>query len=86
MHVAELEKMGANIDVVNSRAIIIGPTPLQGQEVIATDLRAGAAMVCAGLIAEGETTILNAEHILRGYENIVEKLSDVGAKIEIIEI
>ena len=86
MHVAELEKMGANIDVISSRAIIKGPTPLQGQEVIATDLRAGAAMVCAGLIAEGETTILNAEHILRGYENIVEKLSDVGAKIEIVEI
>ena len=66
--------MGANIDVVSSRAIIKGPTPLQGQEVIATDVRAGAAMVCAGLIAEGETTVLNAEHILRGYENIVTKL------------
>lgn len=86
MHIAELEKMGANIDVIGSRAIIKGPTSLQAQEVIATDLRAGAAMVCAGLIADGETKIMNADHILRGYENIVEKLTDVGAKIEISEI
>ena len=86
MHIAELEKMGANIDVIGNRAIIKGPTPLQAHEVIATDLRAGAAMVSAGLIADGETKIMNADHILRGYENIVEKLTDVGAKIEISEI
>ncbi len=86
MHIPELEKMGANIMVNGTKAIIKGKTYLQGQEVIATDLRAGAAMVCAALIADGETIILNAEHILRGYENIVEKLTGVGAKIEIQEI
>lgn len=86
MHIPELEKMGANIKVNGTKAIIKGKTPLQGQEVIATDLRAGAAMVCAALIADGETIIMNAEHILRGYENIVQKLTQVGAKIEIQEI
>ena len=53
---------------------------------MATDLRAGAAMVAAGLFAEGKTRITNVEHILRGYENIVEKLTSVGAKIESLEI
>ena len=53
---------------------------------MATDLRAGAAMVAAGLLAEGTTTITNVEHILRGYEQIVEKLTSVGAKIKIREI
>ena len=86
MHVPELVKMGANITVEGNKATIIGKTPLVGTTVKATDLRAGAALVCAALIAEGETTITNAEHILRGYENIVEKLTDLGAKIEIIEI
>lgn len=86
MHVPELVKMGANITVEGNKATITGKTNLVGTTVKATDLRAGAALVCAALIAEGETTILNAEHILRGYENIVEKLSDLGAKIEIIEI
>lgn len=86
MHVEQLNKMGADITVNGIKAIINGKTPLFGTTVKATDLRAGAAMVCAALIAEGETIITNAEHILRGYENIVEKLSDLGAKIEIIEI
>ena len=86
MHVPELVKMGANITVEGNKATVIGKTDLKGTTVKATDLRAGAAMVCAALIADGETIILNAEHILRGYENIVEKLSDLGAKIEIIEI
>ena len=58
---------------------------MHGEEVVATDLRAGAALVVAGLIADGTTRISNAEHILRGYENIVEKLSNVGAKIRIEE-
>ena len=86
MHVEQLNKMGANITVEGTRAFVVGKTPLKGTTVKATDLRAGAAMVCAALIADGETIITNAEHILRGYENIVEKLSDLGAKIEIIEI
>ncbi len=86
MHVPELIKMGANINVDGTKAKIVGPTELTGCNVSATDLRAGAAMVCAALVANGTTTINNAEHILRGYESIVEKLTDVGAKIEIIEI
>ena len=59
---------------------------LKGSVVKATDLRAGACMVIAGLIAEGKTTIDDIEHVLRGYENIIEKLQNVGAKIEIEEI
>lgn len=86
MHIPYLNKMGANIEVNGSKAIIKGPTELTGTDVEATDLRAGASMVAAALIAKGKTRISNMEHILRGYENIVEKLSDVGAKIEIKEI
>ena len=78
--------MGADIEVNGTKAIIKGPTELRGTEVEATDLRAGASMVAAALIAKGTTVIHNIEHILRGYENIVEKLSDVGAKLEVKEI
>ena len=85
-HIPHLNTMGANIKVNGTTAIVIGPTKLKGCEVIATDLRGGACMVIAGLIAEGRTEIKDAEHILRGYENIVEKLSQVGAKISIEEI
>ena len=86
MHVPYLNKMGANIEVTGTKAIIKGPTELIGTIVEATDLRAGASMVAAALLANGTTTIHNIEHILRGYENIVEKLNDVGAKIEVKEI
>lgn len=86
MHVNELIKMGANITVSGSTARINGKTELHSATVKATDLRAGAALICAALISEGTTIIENAEHILRGYEDIVGKLTDVGAKIEIIEI
>ena len=86
MHVPYLNKLGANITVKNQTATIIGPTELKGTEVVATDLRAGAAMVAAALLAEGKTTITNSEHILRGYEQIAEKLKAVGAKIVIKEI
>lgn len=86
MHIQYLNKMGANIEINGTKAIIMGPTELIGTEVEATDLRAGASMVAAALVASGKTTIHNIEHILRGYENIVEKLSDVGAKIEVKEI
>ena len=84
-HVPYLNKMGANIAVNNKTATINGPTKLIGKEVIATDLRAGASLVLAALCASGITTIIEIEHILRGYENIVEKLASVGAKIKIVE-
>ena len=86
MHISYLDSLGADITVKNQTATILGPTKLIGTNVVATDLRAGAAMVAAGLKAEGKTTIANVEHILRGYEQIVEKLTNVGAKIEIKEI
>ena len=86
MHIPHLNNMGAEITVEGMEAKIMGPTKLVGTEVEATDLRAGAAMVAAALAAEGTTTITNINHILRGYENIVEKLTDVGAKIELKEI
>lgn len=85
-HVPSLNKMGANITVNSTIATINGPTKLIGEEVLATDLRGGAALVLAGLKASGTTIINNAEHILRGYENIVSKLTQVGAKIELKEI
>ena len=86
MHVPYLKKLGANIEIKNQTATILGPSKLKGEEVVATDLRAGAAMVAAALAAEGKTTITNAEHILRGYEGIIEKLKAVGAKIVLKEI
>lgn len=80
-----LNKMGADITISNQTAYIKGPTPLYGNDVVASDLRAGASLVIAGLIASGQTKIANIEHILRGYEHIVSKLSDVGAEISLIE-
>lgn len=85
-HVKYLNKMGANIKAERQHAKITGPTPLHGEEITATDLRAGAALVTAGLIAEGTTIINDAEHILRGYERIIAKLTAVGAKIKIVEV
>ena len=86
MHIVYLNNLGSDITIKNQTATIIGPTELKGVKVVATDLRAGAAMIAAGLIAEGTTTITNVEHILRGYEQIVEKLTSVGAKIRNKEI
>ena len=86
MHIPYLNALGADILVKNQTATIIGPTELKGTNVVATDLRAGAAMVAAGLKAKGKTTITNSEHILRGYESIIEKLTNVGAKITLKEI
>lgn len=78
-------RMGANIKVNENRtAIVRGKTKLIGCDVSATDLRGGASMLICGLIAEGTTTIDNIKYILRGYDNIVEKLKEVGAKIELI--
>jgi UDP-N-acetylglucosamine 1-carboxyvinyltransferase len=85
-HVKYLNLMGANIEAERQHAKITGPTKLHGAEITATDLRAGAALVTAGLIAEGTTVINDVEHILRGYERIINKLSAVGANIKIIEI
>ena len=85
-NVPYLNEMGANIKIVGKKIEITGPTELKGKKVVATDLRAGACLVLAGLIASGETTIDSIEHVLRGYENIIEKLSNVGAKIELKEI
>ena len=85
-HVPYLNKMGANIEVNGMKAKITGKTKLHGTKISATDLRAGAALVTAGLIADGTTIIDNADYILRGYERIINKLSKVGANIKIIEI
>lgn len=82
-HIAELNKMGAKIENKQPNSIIHGKTNLVGCEVKSTDLRAGAALVIAGLIADGQTIIDDAEHILRGYENITDKLKAVGADIEL---
>ena len=84
-HIPHLNSMGANIQAFDKKAIIIGPTPLKGKKVKATDLRAGASMLVAGLIAEGTTEIQNIEHLLRGYERIVEKLSSVGVNIKLVD-
>ena len=85
-HVEELSRMGANIRQENATAIVNGPTKLQGTRVVATDLRAGMAMILAGLVAEGVTEVQQIEHVERGYDNIVEKLTAVGAKIWIEEV
>lgn len=82
----ELEKMGANVKIRpdNHKATIRGKTPLHGADVNSTDLRGGASLLVAGLIADGITNIDNISYILRGYDHIIEKLTNVGAKIEII--
>lgn len=82
MHISELKRMGANIKVEGRSAIIEGCERLTGAQVRATDLRAGAALVIAGLAAEGSTEITDIEHIERGYMNIDEKLASLGANIK----
>ena len=87
MHVVELNRMGANIATTGARgAIIEGPAKLTGCEVNASDVRAGAAMILAGLVAEGTTTVGNLHHIDRGYEDIVGKLKGLGADIQRISV
>ncbi len=81
-HVNELLRLGAVIEVSNDKAIVRGATPLSGAEVTATDLRASASLILAGLIAHGTTIINDVEHIDRGYESIEEKLRGMGARIE----
>lgn len=84
-HIKHLKAMGAHINLFDNSAVITGATPLNGRVVVATDLRAGAAMMLAGMIADGTTTITNIEHILRGYENLVSKLTEVGADIKLVD-
>ena len=84
LNLNELNKMGATTELLsNSKAVIVGPTKKKKKKVKATDLRAGASLVIAGLVADGKTTIENADYILRGYEGIVDKLTNVGAKIKL---
>lgn len=86
MNVPALNKMGANISTKERTATILGPNKLHGAEVEATDLRGAASLLLAALKAEGKTTIKNVEYLLRGYEDIVDKLSNLGAKIELKEV
>jgi UDP-N-acetylglucosamine 1-carboxyvinyltransferase len=86
MHASELVRMGANISVDGRRATVRGPSKLSGTTVQASDLRASAGLVLAGLVASGETIIDRVYHIDRGYEQIVEKLCSVGADIERLHI
>jgi len=81
-HINELLRLGANIEVYGDKAVVKGKTPLSGAETIATDLRASASLVLAGLIAKGETIVNDVEHLDRGYERIEEKLKSLGARIK----
>jgi UDP-N-acetylglucosamine 1-carboxyvinyltransferase len=84
-YVEELQKMGAEIRTDGHHAVVRGVPSLRGADVLAHDIRAGAAMVVAGLAAEGTTTISGVHHIDRGYDNLVGRLRSVGADIERIE-
>jgi len=81
MHVQELQRLGANIQVKGNTAVIRGVPRLTGAPIMATDLRASACLVLAGLVADGTTMVDRVYHIDRGYEVIEEKLSQLGAKI-----
>jgi UDP-N-acetylglucosamine 1-carboxyvinyltransferase len=81
MHAQELQRMGANIKIENNNAIVTGVKKLSGAEVKITDLRAGAALILAGLVADGETTVYGLNHLNRGYENLPFKLCSLGGRI-----
>ena len=85
-HVPYLNTMGADIEIIDRKIKINGPSKLIGSKVEATDLRAGACLILAALKADGESVITNVEYVLRGYENIINKLTNVGAKVSIEEI
>lgn len=85
-NVEYLNLMGSNIQIDKRKIYVTGKTKLNGTKVKATDLRAGACLILAALIAEGETTITDVEHVLRGYDSIISKLTNVGAKIKLEEI
>ena len=82
MHVQELVRMGASIDVKGNTSFVRGVQAIDGANVMATDLRASASLVIAGLAAKGETIIERIYHLDRGYERIEEKLNKLGAKVE----
>ena len=82
MHVQELRRMGARIRVEGHDALVEGPTDLSGAPVTATDLRASASLVLAGLVASGDTVIHRVYHLDRGYERLDDKLRSLGASIE----
>jgi UDP-N-acetylglucosamine 1-carboxyvinyltransferase len=81
MHVQELKRLGADIEVEGNTAVVKGVSHLEGAAVMATDLRASAGLVLAGLIARGTTVVDRVYHLDRGYECIEEKLSRLGARI-----
>jgi UDP-N-acetylglucosamine 1-carboxyvinyltransferase len=81
-HVAELNRLGARIECGDGRAIVTGPGRLSGAHVTASDLRASAALVLAGLAAEGSTVVHRIRHLDRGYERLDQKLGQLGARIE----
>ena len=85
LHVNELLRLGAAIEVSGDKAIVRGRTMLSGAEVTATDLRASASLILAGLIANGTTVVNEVEHIDRGYESIEQKFRGLGARIERIK-
>jgi UDP-N-acetylglucosamine 1-carboxyvinyltransferase len=85
MHVPELKRMGANIEIHSNTAIVEGVRSLSGANVMATDLRASASLVIAGLVADGETIVHRVYHLDRGYESIEKKLLGVGADVRRIQ-
>ena len=85
MNVPELNRMGADIKIEGKSAVIQGVKNLEGSNVVATDLRAGAALILSGMVAEGQTRVTEIYHVERGYVDIVKKLSSLGANIEKIE-
>ena len=82
MHVSELRRMGAHIEIKGNRAIVFGNKRLNGAELIATDLRASVCLVLAGLVASNKTIVNRIYHLDRGYEKIEKKLSKCGAQIK----
>lgn len=82
MHVGELRRMGADIRIDGHTAVVVGPTALTGAQVMATDLRASASLVLAGLVAEGVTVVDRVYHLDRGYEPMEAKLGALGASVE----
>jgi UDP-N-acetylglucosamine 1-carboxyvinyltransferase len=86
MHVGEFKRMGCKIDIQGNTVVITGVPHLVGAEVIASDLRAGAALILLGLAAEGESVVCALRHVWRGYERLMDKMASIGADIELLGI
>jgi UDP-N-acetylglucosamine 1-carboxyvinyltransferase len=82
MHVQEMQRLGADIDIDGNTALVKGVPELEGATVMATDLRASASLVLAGLVAKGQTVIERIYHLDRGYENLEEKFNALGANVK----